>query len=621
MKKQLCRSVLVSLIGVTIAIASYAAAPSTDAELARRQEELRRLEIEVEKMRRAFPPAFDEATEVGFFQGIAKSLELALEVKVIPGREGVPFEDGRLSPVQLYRLEISGRDRFVKLGDFLERLKNRARPVQLETLRYENERNETGSFTARFAIPCYTGTVEPVPAHLDHPRRIVESYRARIDQAKAILTVMIEQFARGKTGRLADTLAVFDAINRKLLIPQASDRSVLVTRLQIDSRVLIEGVVLGEAARANLIDGLEKPDFHVSDLQVSPAGACRAFSLTARRGVRESPLKIVFDKALLDGKAGAICRVEAEPSAGKIVVRGKASTGDKSAIFVRLRSVDVADVFSVINEVTGESFVVDNDVKGQVDVEIERATVKEVLAAMSAAGVAIGPGPLHRVSPASRRIVTASPSSTFTGAPLSLLLHGADLREVFCLFEQMAGLAMRVLPDLEGKATVFSTNLPWDMVLVGLFASADLAYTIQGEKLFAASPAAVEAFVKAGPGAAVPGASACERPKSVLEESPISKLPRFTSTTSGFSTASSSSRTVFDNERLSVPQLGVADVELAGVARIGDSWKAYAYGPWRKIMRIETSQELFDARVKSISSTGVVFATSASGVVGVSLRP
>ena len=77
--------------------------------------------------------------------------------------------------------------------------------------------------------------------------------------------------------------------------------------------------------------------------------------------------------------------------------------------------------------------------------------------------------------------------------------------------------------------------------------------------------------------------------------------------------------------RLSTPlrfeQLGIGDLRVAGLAHVGEAWKAYVHTPGGRTMAIEAGQRLFDGQVKSIGPKSVTFASDGKGVVEIPLEP
>ena len=74
--------------------------------------------------------------------------------------------------------------------------------------------------------------------------------------------------------------------------------------------------------------------------------------------------------------------------------------------------------------------------------------------------------------------------------------------------------------------------------------------------------------------------------------------------------------------RKSVPldQLAIADVRIAGLARVGKKWRGYAMTPARRVLPFETGQHFSDGTVQSISAKGITFASS-SGVREIAFPP
>ncbi len=72
-----------------------------------------------------------------------------------------------------------------------------------------------------------------------------------------------------------------------------------------------------------------------------------------------------------------------------------------SRLTLRLRDVAVSAVLFILFRLTGQGYVVDGDVVGQLDVEIVDATPDAIERALEGAGLAFsGPGPIRRVTTA-----------------------------------------------------------------------------------------------------------------------------------------------------------------------------------------------------------------------------
>ena len=59
----------------------------------------------------------------------------------------------------------------------------------------------------------------------------------------------------------------------------------------------------------------------------------------------------------------------------------------------------------------------------------------------------------------------------------------------------------------------------------------------------------------------------------------------------------------------------IGDLRLAGIARVGEGWKAYAYAPGGRLVPINAGDRFSDGSAEMVSSTGVVFAEDAGGKI------
>lgn len=472
--------------------------------------ELRALEMKIEILRRLFPAGFDEQEEKRFILGTAKAAGIAVELKADPKAERVRHEDGFPSPITVHRMDVSGRAALEDIALFIEFLGKRDwRAGDLERMHLERA-GDAFRFTARLALPTYD-PVDPLPGLV----------RQRTNLSLAM--------ARAKPQRLiAATQALAD-------IP--GDEGVYVVNAEITDRLSMEGVVLGARARAELVDEFKGIAVAAGD------GPCRAFAWPARE--------------IKPGLA-ALCAVPPGKHLGAVTVRGK------GPLIIRLRDVDVGGLFFVLHDLTGENFVVDTNVKGQLTVDVENATVDETLRAMRGVGLAVGAGPLRRVSLVDGRRGPAPPDD-YTGEAISFQFQDARIRDVLCVFSQISGLEIAAPAGLRDRTTLYAAELPWDRVLTQLVYSAGLRYSIEGTRI--------------NIGEERPGLNVCA-------EVPEKRATPFTSV------------------RMMLERSSASDLKLAGVGKAGGSWKAYVFVPFRWVAAIVPGQQLFDARVRSVGEKG-----------------
>ncbi|HEV8580719.1 MAG TPA: hypothetical protein VGX68_16765 [Thermoanaerobaculia bacterium] len=557
-------------------------------EIDKMQKELVELTQKVDELYRRVPFCDPAEEERAVRLWAEKGGELVSPEIKSAGSERLLFADGTPTPVQLNRLEVSGRDPYSKVHLFLIRMGLRNRLIDLERLHLEAEAGTTVSYTARLALPCYSEP-QPEKAAKETPPLSLHDFVAQtLARQRTMFEKVTELTTRSKPARFAEALAAFDGATR--------GRGVALTEVRLAEEAVLEGVVAGASGPAGLKPTLEKAGFRVTGMQMSPAGACHKFAVTARPEERE-PLEepdVVIWNGLFDDQTAAFC--ELAPSAGRVVVRGKTPVPEGDALALHLRDVNLVDAFFILHDLTAANFVIDADVKGRVSVDVEGAGLEETLAAMSAAGVIVGPGPLRRVSRAGNEAAApASPRPGYTGEPIDVSVHDTDLGTFLCTLGQISERRVWSLADLKSRFNMFVKDVPWDQVLDGLAASAGLVAVLDEDRL----------LVGPGPAEKLPSLPGlvpyCKPPVDSIEE--LGSIPRL------------------EGSPVPLPRLAAAELELAGLVRAGDAWKAYVYTPSRRLMLLATDQQLLDARVTSVGSGEVVLAKAGSEALNVALRP
>lgn len=526
------------------------------------QTELRDVELRLEQIRRRLPHDFDIGAEETFIMQTAAAARLKVRVKAVEGAETLPDANGLPSPIRLHRVEISGRGEIGDLEFFLELLEKRTwRLGDLDTLRVNRESGGAVEFAAQLVLPSFA--IEDVSGPGGN---YVEALRRRLAKEQANLTLLESWARRSESGRMAAARALLRSI--------PDDAAAKVTQVRAGDQMSLRGAIVGAAARGKFEAALQDAGFGASRITIASEGACRPFSVevlpgTVKPSVIPRSLKD-FDKGL-----ASLCKGPAARSLGSVTVRGKGTLN------VRLLNADVAGAFFVLHDVTGENFIVDSNVSGRINLDLENASLQETFAAMSAAGLVVSNGPLHRVSLATGSW-SPTPEQTYTGHPVSFSMQNADVRDVFCLFTQITGLGVAAPASLRGRTAIFVKDLPWDRVISDLISSVGLTYSIEGTRVIL--------------GAERPGTNVCEAVAPVSDS-------RFASLV------------------LPLPSLAASDLELAGRARTGEAWKAYAYAPWRTMHSFEAGQQLFDARVRSIGPSGVAFEGESGRVFEIPFDP
>jgi hypothetical protein len=517
-------------------------------------------------------------------RGIAGEIEEmgTVGVKVVPGAERLRLADGGPSPIELYRMEISGRSRFGDVHLLLIRLQGTtSRMAALETLRVKAEEGGTVSFTARVAYPRYRDGEDPAA---DTPRSPEEMLGAMVRKRELTLKLLEDLSARAQVGRLVDALIVFG----NKMEGQAVGLTELLWDGLRDGKAVLQGVLLGKSAEDGLRPALAKAGFLVEDVRTSPAGRCQAFTVTAGVKPAERSDEYEVRNGLFEHGTDAFCQPVAR-AAARVVARGAAPAGQ--ALTLHLRDVEPVEVFILLNELTSASFLLDEDVNERISVDVEGATLEEVLAAMGSAGLAVGSGPVRWVTRAGKA-PAAIPAADFSAEPMDIKNRDADLTEVLCTFVTVTERPILAPPDLRGAFSIYGTNLRVDQIIGALAAAAGLVPVVDGDRLLLGRGTADEVRGRKD------AVNVCEI-----------RVPY----------SPSGSRWALLSPELE--KLAAGDLELAGLVRQGDTWTAWAFTPTRKLKVLKAGDKLSGASVSAVGPGGVTLATAGSGSANLTLRP
>jgi Tfp pilus assembly protein PilO len=554
--------------------------------LAEARAETALLQQEIDVLRRMVPSQFEPDVFARRLQALAKAGDMApLEMKPALEAEKVRLANGSETPYERYRMEVTGQGLHEQIAVLFDRVGRLPLVVELESLSLDAAAYGTVRFSARLGFPTYAGWPDtptpPLPAALPARHRstgdersdrqdILFAYRAQlrrmIEAERAPLRRMQDEVAavaemrQRSPARFHAALSRFDA--------GVEGRMVALTSAHFGARATIHGVAMGATARAALRPAFESAGFAIETLDVAPAGDCRAFSVSARLEPRESDgAPFDFGPGRFEARAATACSAKPAAALGRVVARGT-----KGDLTLTLRDTDLADVFHVLSRLTGANFVVGAGVKGRVDVDLDRVTLDEACAAMRAAGVTVGPGPLRLVS-------AAKPAIAFVQAShepaVSLSLTGAVLLDVLRLFEEVSGRPGWTAPVADRRVTIFANEVPWDVALRGIAASVGMT-TVVEEGRFFVGPAAL---------AKAPwGSGVVEVARAKTAESD----PRW-------------------GRILEIAKVSPEDLTPLGLARTPEGGQAIAYGPGRVMWLLESGDSLLAARVHAVGRSDVTF--------------
>jgi len=445
------------------------------------------------------------------------------------------------------------------------------RTLDFDALHLKARDGGTVTLDGRLATGCWDSASKALDVTFVRRRTVVETetamYRDKLTKMRAALATAQELTARMQPLRLREALAA--------VADRGSERAVLVSDIDYRAPDLkLHGVALGAAARETVEHSLRGAGFEATRIDWSPAGDCRAFTATTRVTGNHTDADDLVPGNIFDERTTSLC---AAPSGPAVAVTAHGS-GD---LTLHLRGADVTGVFRILNDLSpADGFIVQQDVRDRVDVDLISVTVGEALAALRSAGVAFATdGPLHRVC---RTTCPELPTQKYDGEPVSFSVTGADVGDVIGAFTMLTSLKMHVPRDLHGTVSMYVHEAPWDLVLASLVSTLQLTYSIDGMAVYF------------GP----------DRAATV----PLEKITR-----------APSRRELIERN---LDKLGAEDLRLAAIAGLNGSRSAYARAPGSRglLLPLAAGTKLFDASVEGIAADKVTLRTKSGREIALTLR-
>lgn len=554
-------------LALAAVVLCFLAAPSagqSGEQVAQLREARNRLE---ETLRRLVPLPATPVEVRAALEKVARASGLNLAFGPFSGPERLRLADGRGTPIELLRVEVSGQGELGKLLHFLSTVGNAGRVVHLEALRVTAREAGTVGFSARLGLPQYSD----VPQEGARPatRDAAAGLLAELEPQRLLqdtVFAMIEMLDASRPDAVAWSLARFTK--------GAEPRAIALREARFEGELVLEGVTVGAAARAALSQELAAASLEQIAIEAPASGTCRAFTARARLPlgaasalVGDGPV-VLAGNGLFDPAAESWCGRTPDTPAVPVTVRGN----DPNGITVRLEDVGLAGAFGVLSHLTGESFVIDHDVRGNVSLKAEGAALDEILSAMRAAGVVVGPPPLRRVvrtEPAPR-----AATGKYTGERLDLLLESTDLANLLCSLSHGFSLEFALPRGLKRQVAIFAKDVPLDLALEGLLAAQGLRRETRGNR--------IALGLGSGPIDARNLVDACQA-------------------------AADSSSGRSSQARLEDADAG--DVRLRALGKTKAGWRAWMEVPPGLLREAFPGQALFDGRVAAIDAAGVKFTT------------
>jgi hypothetical protein len=463
--------------------------------------------------------------------------------------------------------------RFGDIDRFFRQVALSPRLIDVETLTLAAGPGDGIRFSALLHVPY-----RPARAALPSPP---EGLRARLGE---VARPVADAFVRDQALALAksEQVATLRRTRRspRLFLAELSavmrDRPVVLREASVADEFVLRGLTIGEGAMRGLETRLERGFFRIGEVLMVRAGACYRFEARGRSPIAgvdaDLPLPASDDLFRQDE---APCAVDRDRGSAELLrtpppkaVRGKPPVR-RGPLTLRLRDMDTADVFYVLHLLTGQAFVVDEDVRGRVSIESDGATLDDVIALIGKEGVSVSAaGPLRRVSRA----------------------NGANGR--------VAAPAPSASPAAGSEAEAAAESTPVTFAV---------KRAARGEVLAVLAEAAPEAAVARAAGGRISVWAAEARladvRAAVLEATGARGAP------SGDAEPPAGETTAERRLVVRADEISVAEFQLAGVASAGEGWIAFAYAPTGVLGAYRKGDRLLDAVVGEVQSTDVLLST------------
>jgi hypothetical protein len=513
------------------------------------------LDGRLETLRRILPdgahPAVDEATVIELARGTALA---DLTLKARP-----PLETASLGEIVL---DVGARGSLAEAERFFRQVALSPRLIDVESLDLTASPAGQVRLTTALKLP-YRPARAPLPAVPEGPRPSGAS-RPQLEQFGKDLALALaksETIARLRRARRNPRLFLSE------LSAIARDRAVVYTHARLRDRFSVGGLTVGEASMRALESRFERGFFRVSDVLVVRQGACYRFEAHGTSPVvgAEAELPLPSEEPFRNEEA--VCRVDRDASRLGMVRGPAGKTPGNGPLTLRLRDVDVADVFQVLHVLTGLGFAVDGDVAGRVDVDLGRVDLEAALLALQqkTATVISQVGPVRRVSRAGSAAEPTSVAAPSGTPAVTLSIKRATVRDILAVLAEADPTLPGKGAGATGRLSVFAADVPAAVLAEVVRVAAGL------------SPHGSDLSTAAEPSSA---AGAGEAPVVTPDEAGAL--------------------------RLAPQEVSVHEFALAGVAQAGDAWMALAYSPTGTLYVYRPADRLADGAVRAVESTDVV---------------
>ena len=522
-------------------------------------EERELLDRRLETLRRILPDGPNPGFDVALVTELARGARL-MGLEIVPR---APAENGARGDVPL---ELSAVGSYAEIDRFFRLVALSPRLIDVDHLALAAVPDGPVKVTALLRVPF-----RPVAAALPPPPDGFRPRDATVPRPQADAYARDQMLAAQKS----ETIAAIRRARRnpRLFLSEMAaavrDRPVILTHASVGEEFSVRGLVLGEASLRALESRFERGFFRVNDFLITKRGACYRFEVRGRSPVVGVDAEIPLPAEDPFLPEDAQCRADRDGGPATLVRGPSSKAAGKGPFTLRLREVDLADVFNVMNVLTGEAFLVDEDVTGRVSMDLVHVTRDEVLAALQKTGLRIAEGAgLLRVSRSGAAPQPRPPLSVEATPPVRLALKRADVREVLAtMAEADPGAATEAPPGSLGRISIWARDVNAVSLRAAVLEAAGLAErAVEGRRIVERAQAAGEATA------------------------PIAGTAR---------------------RRLSLgpADVSVSEFALAGLAAVNDEWVAFSYSPLGALQAYRSGARLADGVVRTVQSTDVLLGT------------
>jgi hypothetical protein len=500
------------------------------------------LDRRLETLRRILPDGPKPPADRALVLEMAQSTGLeSLDVQPRP-----PF-DSR-SPSADVVVDLTAVGSYDEVDRFFRQAALSPRLIDVESLILSPGPGDAVRIVAVLRLP-YRPEAAPLPA----PPEGVRGNLAGVPRPQADAYLRDQALALAK----ADAIATLrrNRRNPRLFLSEVAavtrGRPMVLAQATFGEDFFLRGLAVGEATLKGFESRLERGFFRVAQVLLARQGTCYRFEVRGRSPIVGLDAEIPLPTS--QPFSAEACRSDRDPF-GTTVLRAPPQRRPKRGpLDLRLRDVDWADVFGVLQQLTGEAFLVDADVVGRVSIDFPGVELEEALTLLQKGGVKISPGPLRRVS--RLRAAAARPAFAAEAPRISLSVKRAEVRDVLAAVAEADPSLANAPRDVPGRVTLWAREIP--------------AIDLRSAVLDAVGAAGIEA--------APTPASAPSPPLRRLDLRP--------------------------------DELAVGEFELAGLVANGSRWTALVYSPAGTLYVYRVGDRLADGVVSAVESTDVLLQT------------